>query len=186
MATRRTTATDLERIYAIDEFEQMPEFDEHYELIEGRLVEKAMPKPDHNRIVRRIMRLYDRHDPNQAKGEMLQETSFRLSGDYSPAPDISWWQAGREPAPGSAFAPIPDLAIEVQSTGQSLTGLAAKAQDYIDGGVRLVWVIQIDRKVTGVFRPGQAEPQIIQLDGELSGENVIPGFTLALREVYGE
>ena len=40
----------LERSYSSDEFENMPEFDERFELVEGRLVKKPMPTHKHSWI----------------------------------------------------------------------------------------------------------------------------------------
>lgn len=62
--------------------------------------------------------------------------------------------------------------------------LTNKAKDYIQGGVRLVWVIQPNKQIVAVFRQGQPEPETIQPDGELDGEDVITGFKLPLKVFF--
>jgi Uma2 family endonuclease len=47
-----------------------------------------------------------------------------------------------------------------------------------------VWVIQPNKQIVAVFRQGQAEPETIQPDGELDGEDVIPGFKLSLKVLF--
>ncbi len=40
--------------YTVEEFEQMPEFDERYELLDGKLVERKMPTYQHGFLIERI------------------------------------------------------------------------------------------------------------------------------------
>jgi Uma2 family endonuclease len=72
----------------------------------------------------------------------------------------------------------------VQSPEQSVQHLTEKAWDYISAGVRLVWLVHQNKDIVGVFRPGQTESETIQPGGILDGEDVIPGFKIALRDLF--
>src|SRR5690348_1506287 len=139
------------RLYTVEEFLNMPEYDERYELIDGRLVEKPMAKIEHALIQRLILSHYERFDFEEKIGRILPEATFRLNSTYAPTPDVSFWAASRKPARKAAIAPVPDLAIEIQSPDQNLQTLTDKAKDYIQGGVRLVWVIQPNKQIVAVF-----------------------------------
>lgn len=173
-----------ERLYNLAEFEQMPESYERFELIEGSIAEKPVPKVGHNLVVRKIMRAYDKFDPDEQPGMMLQETNVSIAPDYSPIPDLSFWVASRAPKKDMLTAHRPDLAIEVQSLDQSLSSLTKKAKAYQMGRVRLVWLIQSSKKIVTVFYDGQDTPVTIQPTGVLDGEDVIPGFKLSVQALF--
>jgi Uma2 family endonuclease len=59
-----------------------------------------------------------------------------------------------------------------------------KVRDYLDGGVPLLWVFDSDARTVAVFRPGQLV-RFVDADGALDGEDVLPGFRLALADVFG-
>ena len=58
-----------------------------------------------------------------------------------------------------------------------------KVGEYLDAGARLVWVVDPRRRTAVVYRP-DGEPTILGADGILDGEDVLPGFTLPLAEVW--
>lgn len=173
-----------ERLYTAQEFERMPASNESYELIGGRIVQKPVPKVQHNLIIRRILRAYDKFDPAEQLGLMLQETNVEIGPEDTYTPDISYWVASRRPKNGVLTAPYPDLAIEVQSPGQALNGLTKKAKAYQQAGVQLVWIIQPNKKIAAVFRQGYNTPVMIQPGGELDAGEVIPGFKLKLDQLF--
>ena len=185
MALRATKEIlDHERRYTVEEFATMPESEGRFELIDGKLVEKPVAKYDHNRIVRLTMRAYDQFDPNEEKGEIVQNTSFRLSGDTAPEPDISFYTFARRLKRGTPMATTPDLAIEVQSLDQSLPSLRKKIGGYMRGGVKLSWLIIPSKKLVEIYRPGQAHPDILGIDDTLDGEDIIPGFRLPIADLF--
>jgi Uma2 family endonuclease len=80
--------------------------------------------------------------------------------------------------------PAPDFAIELQSQGQTVSDLTDEANDYLAGGVALVWVIYPDKEMAHIFRPGLVSPQIVTLAGELDAEAVIPGFKVPMNNLF--
>jgi Uma2 family endonuclease len=51
------------------------------------------------------------------------------------------------------------------------------------GDVQLGWLIDPASHRVEIYRPGQA-PEILDTPGALSGEEVLPGFTLKLQAVW--
>lgn len=50
------------------------------------------------------------------------------------------------------------------------------------GGVRLMWAVDIDNEVVTVYRGDQA--RLLTREDALEGEDVLPGFRLALSELF--
>jgi Uma2 family endonuclease len=101
-------------------------------------------------------------------------------------PDASVVVAGRLPgdeAPQGYIPIAPDLAVEVLSPGEFAEELAEKLADYRSAGIRLVWVVSPATRMVAIRR---ADGTLAELDatGTLSGEDVLPGFTCTVAELF--
>lgn len=113
-------------------------------------------------------------------GYTLPDTSMR-------APDVAWISHERlatvSPDDLKKFAHVcPDVVIELVSESDDLVHLKRKMEKYLDNGVRLGWLIDPFGQQTLIYRP-QQEPETKPFIDELSGEDVLPGFTLRLNEL---
>lgn len=79
----------------------------------------------------------------------------------------------------------PDFVLEVRSRTDSLETLRAKMQEYLDSGVRLGWLFNPQDQQVEIYRPGKAK-EVRSLPTELSGEEVLPGFTLRVERFEEE
>jgi Uma2 family endonuclease len=98
------------------------------------------------------------------------------------SPDAAWIELSRWEALTSEqrrrFPPIaPDFVMEVRSSTDNLTTLREKMQEYMASGVRLGWLLNSHDQQVEIYRPGQAT-EVRSLPTQLSGESVLPGFTL--------
>jgi Uma2 family endonuclease len=78
---------------------------------------------------------------------------------------------------------IPDLALEVRSPNDTQAENAAKVRDYLLAGVRVVWVADPEAQTVTVHRAG-LEPQVLTVTDTLTIEDVIPGFRMAVADVF--
>jgi Uma2 family endonuclease len=78
---------------------------------------------------------------------------------------------------------IPDLVAEVRSKNDSEPQVQQKVADYLTAEVRVVWVAEPASRTVTVHRPGQ-EPQILGEDDTLTVEDIIPGFRMAVRDMF--
>ena len=86
--------------------------------------------------------------------------------------------------PSTVFPAIaPDLAVEVLSPSDRPRRVLDKVGDYVDSGVRLVWVIDPLKRQAVVYRTA-TEGRFIDADGALEGEDVLPGFRCALADLF--
>ncbi|HEY9851837.1 MAG TPA: Uma2 family endonuclease [Leptolyngbyaceae cyanobacterium] len=111
-------------------------------------------------------------------------TIFKLPNGADRSPDAAWIRRERweslTPEQRRKFPPIaPDFAIELRSATDDLEMLRHKIQEYMEAGVQLAWLINPQQQQVEIFRQGQ-DVEVRNLPTELSGENVLPGFSLNL------
>jgi Uma2 family endonuclease len=113
-------------------------------------------------------------------------TIFRLPNGGDRSPDAAWvrgerWQSlSREQQ--EKFPPLcPDFVIELRSRTDTLSDLQAKMQEYLASGLRLGWLVNPQQQQVEIYRPDQDVIQV-SLPTTLSGESVLPGFSLTLGE----
>ena len=175
-----------DRTYTSSEYEtlatQHP--DRRFELIHGEIIEK-MPTQLHAFIVQMLsgfLFVFLRENPI---GYALIEARYRAPGDEhnDRIPDLSFITKARGPLVARGPAPyMPDLAVEVQSPGQSDQFMADKAAYYLQNGTRMVWLIYPDRQLAEVLQPG--ERHLLTADGTLDGGDVLPGFSVPLADLF--
>lgn len=108
----------------------------------------------------------------------------RARTDTVRAPDAA---PDRVPPRGSraGFAELaPDLVAEVLSPSDRATDVTAKALAWLDAGVRLVWIVDPALRSVTVYR-SNGVVRIVRADAAgLDGEDVLPGFRLALAGLF--
>jgi Uma2 family endonuclease len=181
-------------LLTIDEFEQLPEFGEGgYELVDGRLVKKPMPGEEHGRIADDLyfaLRLFDK---NWLLGRAWREITVKVHADErnGRTPDLCYVVASRQPPKSqSALEVVPDLVVEVWSPSdvageEARNSTQLKMRYWPDNGVRLTWCVDPARREVVVLHSDPSKQDFIQeLGDELDGEDVIPGFRLAVDELF--
>jgi len=100
-------------------------------------------------------------------------------------PDVAFISRAKQPEPCyEAYNPLPpDLAIEVVSQSNNECDIRTKIINYWYGGT-LLWLVDSFKKYVQVSVPNES-PQTIGLDGVLDGGNVLPGFRLAVKDIFG-
>lgn len=111
-------------------------------------------------------------------------TVFSLPIGSDRSPDVAWvaqerWEALTEEQ-REKFPPIcPDFVIELRSRTDRLKPLQAKMQEYLASGLRLGWLIDPQEQRVEIYRLGQPV-EGVSYPAMLSGEDVLPGFSLQL------
>lgn len=160
------------------------------ELVKGELVMMAPAGGDHGLIGMRLVRHLDRFIETHKLGELtLAETGFLLerSPDTVRAPDIAFIRRDRlDEARTEKFIPIaPDLVVEVNSPGDTVSAVAEKVQWWLRCGVRLVWVVDPKSKTVTAYHP-DGSARVLQQEQTLDGGDVLPGFTLTLTAIFSD
>ena len=112
---------------------------------------------------------------------------FRMPDGSRPGPDAIWisnerWNAATEEQRRPPFAAIaPDFICEIVSPSNRGPELVRKVELFIANGTRLAWIINAERRLATIFRPGQAPETLVDPE-TLDGEDVLPGFVFNVRE----
>ena len=113
---------------------------------------------------------------------------MRLAAGLVRIPDVSFISWERLPGRRVPHVPIadlaPDLAVEVISPSNTAREMERKLQEYLAAGVRLVWYVYPEPQEVHVYTAERHD--VLTIEQELSGGDVLPGFALPLRQLFEE
>jgi len=115
-------------------------------------------------------------------------TGFKLPNGAIRSPDVAWvkqesWDS-LSPEKKRKFPNLaPDFVLELRSETDSLSETQGKLREYIENGVRLGWLINPLEKQVEIYRSGK-EPEVLDQPQQISGEAVLPEFTLDLSLIW--
>lgn len=175
------------RPYTVAEFEEfvaLPENEDRLFEYIGREIVEVPSNPYSSKIGMRFGRhvgnFVDERDLGHVTGEA---GGYWVSGERY-APDVAYISKKRQSElVQEGYNPIaPDLAIEVFSPSDSEKKLRIKLANYLAAGT-VVWVAYPETREVEVYIPGQPY-QVVGIDGTLDGGTVLPGFKLAVRDIF--
>jgi Uma2 family endonuclease len=159
------------------------------ELVDGILVEKAMGAFE-SLLAIEIARLISNFVRARKLGAVLgADGLLKLAPGLIRIPDVAFlskakFPGGRYPRT-SAWSLAPDLAVEVLSDSNTAEEMKEKLHDYFTAGTRLVWYVDPQLRQVAVYS-SPAVKRIVKQDQILSGEDVLPGLEINLRELFDE
>ena len=146
---------EVKQPLTLEEFLQLPDVDESYELIEGSAIKKMSPKFFHSSLT--TVFWVELSAWCDGFGRVRVEWSVilkRRGKDWVPVPDLLYVSHERLAADWCEDAPcpvLPELVIEIVSPDQTFNQLAQKAMDYLSAGVDRVWVVYPPMRSLTVF-----------------------------------
>ncbi len=113
---------------------------------------------------------------------------FTLPNGAMRAADAAWIALNRwnllEPDVRKKFAPIcPDFVVELMSPTDRLKETQDKMDEWMANGCRLGWLIDRENELVYIYRANGQNSVVKSFDETLSGEDVLPGFVLELKEL---
>lgn len=176
------------RAMTVEELERAP-LEGRYELIDGELVELAPSGGDASNVGAVVAFFLIAHVRPRRLGKVFGANGgFVLFPDRQlvRVPDAAFVRADRLPPieEQQGFLRLaPDLAVEAVSPFDRATEVEAKVAMYLEAGVRLVWVIHPRSRRVTVYQPDR-EARLLREGDELDGGEVLPGFRLAVAELF--
>jgi Uma2 family endonuclease len=173
------TAIDVERI-------SIP--GKQVELVRGRLVVREPPGTRHGAIAATLGFYLSSFVRQRELGTVFgQDTGFKIASDPDTvrAPDVAF--VARERAdrilPRGYAELSPDLVAEILSPDDVPGEVIAKIGEWLAAGTRLAWLVDPRRDEVQVYRQ-DGSLSVLHEDDQLDGENVLPGFTCAVKEIF--
>jgi Uma2 family endonuclease len=159
------------------------------ELVRGEILEMVPAGGEHGEVAGDIFALIHAHVRKHRLGRVTAaETGYILSRtpDTVRAPDVGFVSYVRAPKRlTKGYIPFaPDLAVEVVSPGDTAVEIHEKVLEYLRAETRLVWVLYPESKTIVVHSSVGAHT--LTEDDTLEGGDVLPGFGVAVREVFPE
>lgn len=173
----------------IAEFEQFLKHPDNrerrFELIDGAIVERV--RSEENELIVANFALYvGRFVIKRGLGRIVLDTYHHAPNDeYNDLlPDIALTRKERlQPVVSKGAVPqIPDLVIEVPARGACAEDFQAKVQYYLAYGAALVWLAHPAACSIAVCT--QNKVRLLRKDGVLDGGNLLPGFSLPVRDIF--
>lgn len=172
-----------------DELLRMPDDGKRYELIKGELIEMAPAGPRHGEIAATVVIVLGHYVRQNDLGTIFAaETGFllRYDPDTVRAPDAAFIAKDRLPpegVPSSYSDTIPDIVVEVVSPSDRAGQIQTKIEQWIEHGVKLVWLVHPERRSITVYR-SLNEVHVLHEDDTLTGDPVLPGFSCPVADIF--
>jgi Uma2 family endonuclease len=168
-----------------------PEYDNRVlELSAGSLIVMSLVGWKHGVLASSLTRLISAYVKHHQLGQTTAAgTGFILhqspDGDTVRAPDVGFIAQARFDTLQSetGFVPFaPDLAVEVISPSENSASVHQKVTEYLKYGTHMVWLVYPDPHIIAVYTPGTFHS--LTVDDQLTGGEVLPGFSVLIREIF--
>ncbi len=167
-----------------------PPEDALYEIVDGRYEELPEMSTQAVLVASRLARRLGNFADERRLGEVVTEMLFGLTpkSRRKHRPDVAFVSHDRWP--GDRLAPttdpwpvVPDLAVEVVSPNDVAESVQEKVKEYLTAGVRVVWLVY-PRLGWVVAYDSLHKMRGFTIADDLDAEPVLPGFRLAMRELF--
>ena len=182
-----TTATA--KLITAEEFAQMPGPPDgsRQELVKGVIVTMPPAKGPHGACCSKVNRRLGNFIEEHGLGTVFaNDTGFVTERDPDTVrgPDVSFWSRARLPEIPQEYINIPpDLAVEVVSPSDHWSRIQTLIRHCLERGVRMVWVVDPINRSVLAYRSLQLSKILVESE-MLSGEDVVPGFTCRVAELF--
>jgi Uma2 family endonuclease len=166
-----------------------------FELIDGEIIPVTPTTSQHVIIAKRLFMALLKYE-KQGLGEVFNEATFILTDDPewvrgSRVPDVMFvlketleaYYKSIPEAEEKPFIFVPEIVAEVISPNDKYSEVTHKVSRYLADGVRLIWIIDPQRKVITV--KGEHDVELGEND-ILTGGTVLPDFELSLIALFAE
>jgi Uma2 family endonuclease len=161
----------------------------HHELVDGQLVERSVSAASGIAAAKLGSQLVAFCEAQGLGWILSSACGYRCFSKYPNQvrrPSVSYISRDRLSADQASAGYVtiaPDLAVEVVSPRDLAYEVDTKVQEYLDAGVKLVWVVSPPTRTVRVYRGDGSSTGLREAD-ELSGETVLPGFRCRVGELF--
>jgi Uma2 family endonuclease len=161
-----------------------------YEFVDGQPVPVMPASPIHGELIVEVARLLANYVIEHGlPGKVWSDAGFVLGlardRERMRGPDVAYIR--RDKTTGMdlerLFRGVPDLAVEIDLTSAKKPHGQQRVIDYLEAGVRLVWVIDPHSRTAMVYHP-DGTARLVREHEALDGEDVVPGFRLSIGELF--
>lgn len=174
--------------YRALEFEDTDNF--QYELLNGEVVKKASPTVQHQRIARRVVKAIEKYlDANPAGELLFAPLDVVLNEHNSPQPDVIFIRNERLhiiDEQEQVIQGVPDLLVEIISTGSIKRDRIEKKDLYEQFGVPEFWLVDPNNRSIEVYQLYESRYRVFAFAaaaGKVQSA-VLAGFELDVADIF--
>lgn len=158
------------------------------ELVRGAIITMPPPGFPHGRCQGKTYYVLETYARQTRAWLVTVETGVitETDPDTVRGPDVAVWKADRlsgEQLP-EVYPEIPaDLCVEILSPSETWRRINAKIREYLASGVKMVWIIEPERRTVTVYRQPN-DGRVLSEDATLTVEDLLPGFSCRVAEFF--
>jgi len=169
----------------------LPDGVQGYELVDGQPVPVMPASLIHGELIAEVVtRLKNHVREHGLPAKVFTDSGIVLGLRRDPermrGPDVMYVERQKLEGhdPERLFRGVPDLAVEIDLSSAKKPGGQQRIVDYLEAGVRLVWAIDVHTRTAMAYRP-DGSARLVRTGEALDGEDVVPGFSLPVGELFG-
>lgn len=173
-----------------EEFSQIPDpiDGSKQELIAGEIVSMPPPSFNHGRTQVLLATILSMFVEEHQLGQVTTESGMvtKRGPDSVRGPDVAYWSKERVPLDEDIAGypdASPDICAEILSEPRRKKALARKLKEYFASGVRLVWVVDTEKRTVIEYRTA-SNGKLLQETDSLEGRTVLPGFSCLVSRIF--
>lgn len=179
-----------EKLITAEQFMAMDLGEGAYELVRGEVVRVPPPRPRHGRTCLTVGYVLESFGRRTGLGYAIGNDAAVVTErgpDTVRGADISFYSEARWPRAqvGDGLPPVvPDLVVEVVSPSDRPGEIRRKIDDYLNAGVRMVWVVDPAMRTVLIYRPDAPAPALLGEADVIEGPAELPGFRRPVAEFF--
>jgi Uma2 family endonuclease len=186
---------DLREGMSLDDFMRQSN-DQPFELINGQRIDKMPNGFLHGEVLHLTYELLKTFVVQYGLGRAYMEMTFVYSASSNwvrgaRVPDIMFYEKTRFENykkmivdKNLPLAIVPDFIIEILSPTDNIFDIQDRILFDFDNGVKVIWLIDPQRRGSLVYTADTMRPQRFGEDGVLSASDILPNFTLELSKIW--
>lgn len=186
---------------SLDEFMRLWDEEGAFELIEGERIAMSPKVFGHTSVQKKLVVAFNNYANPKGLGEAFPEGTFVLvpfgvsnwvTGSRTPdvmfirAEKLAQYKAEHPNWERYPLSLIPDLVVEVVSENDTYVDVMKKVRAYLRDGVQIVWLVDPFNRMVMVYAAADPQhPVMLAEDNQLTGGDLIPGFEISVKEIFG-
>jgi len=187
MATATMSAPTA--LLTAEQFAQLPDDGRRTELVKGVVIEMPPPSFNHGKVCWKAGWIVGNFVVPRDLGHIISNDAGVVTErdpDTVRGPDVAYFSyetLARDARPDPYPEVAPDLAVEVRSPSERTGALMAKVGEYLNGGVKVVCVVDPGRRIVTVHTQDEFARVLTDAD-ELTMTEVFPDFRVPVRAFF--
>lgn len=181
-----TLTIDKTKDWTVEDYLLLGEIKTPCQLINGELIMSPAPKPNHQKVSRRLFKLIDK--ATAGKGELFYAPiDLYIDNKNVFQPDLVYLSSKHTSSlTERGIEGLVDLVVEIISPSNSYTDRNQKKKKYLEFGVTEYWIVDPANQTIEIYTPaaGQDIPVLYLSGNGRVQSNAIPSLSFELKELF--